>query len=180
MRCKSWAFLLYNGCEMAGMCLICALLLEKCLAVCLTLCLASDARRRGRGGSDCEICGRSGCGCCACWAMSAGGFPITRTGAACTGLPAGAWAVWSWVWWLLFPEGPAAGFQRGPLFGVALTGRVAVVVLVVLSLPDLWMISPAECGCSGQSGRRFGCVLLGMNAAGVGCCLCCHAGRGTM
>ena len=25
------------------------------------LCLASDARRRGRGGSGCEICGRSGC-----------------------------------------------------------------------------------------------------------------------
>ena len=95
-----------------------------------------------------------------CWAVSAGGFPITRTGAAYTGLPAGAWAVWSWVWWLLFPEGPAAGFQRGPLFGVALTGRGAVVVLVVLSLPDLWMISPAECGCSGQHGRRSGCVVL--------------------
>ena len=27
-----------------------------------------------------------------------------------------------------------------------------VVVLVVLSPPDLWMISPAECGCSGQRG----------------------------
>ena len=47
---------------MAGMCLIFALLLKKCLAVCLMLCLASDARRRGRGGSGCEICGRSGCG----------------------------------------------------------------------------------------------------------------------
>ena len=39
---------------MARMCLICALLLKKCLAVCLTLCLASDARRRGRGGSGWE------------------------------------------------------------------------------------------------------------------------------
>ena len=141
---------------------------KNALPCALTLCLASDARRRGRGGSGCEICGRSRCGCCACWAMSAGGFPITRTGAACTGLPADAWAVWSWVWWLLFPEGPAAGFQRGPLFGVALTGRVAVVVLVALSLPDLWMISPAECGCRGQHGRRSGYVLLGIDAAGAG------------
>jgi len=36
---------------MAGMCLICALLSKKCLAVCLTLCLASDARRDVLGGS---------------------------------------------------------------------------------------------------------------------------------
>ena len=71
-RCKSWVFLFYKGCETARMCLICALLLKKCLAVCLTLCLASDARRRGRGGSGCEICGRSGCGCCVCWMVSAG------------------------------------------------------------------------------------------------------------
>ena len=32
------------------MCLICALLLKKGLAVCLTLCLASDARRDMLGG----------------------------------------------------------------------------------------------------------------------------------
>jgi len=69
---------------------------------------------------------------------------------------------------LLLPAGSAVGFQCGPLFGVALTGRGAVVVLVVLSLPGLWMISPAECGCSGQRGRRSGCVLLGMDAAGAG------------
>ena len=48
------------------------------------------------------------------------------------------------------------GFQCGP----ALVGCGAVVVLVVLSLPDLWLISPAEYGCSGQCGRRSGCVVL--------------------
>lgn len=32
---------------MPGMCLICALLLKKCLAVCLTMCLVPDARRHG-------------------------------------------------------------------------------------------------------------------------------------
>ena len=37
---------------MVGMCLICALLLKNCLAVCLTLCLASDARRDVLGGSN--------------------------------------------------------------------------------------------------------------------------------
>ena len=73
-----------------GMCLICALLLKKCLAVCLVLCLASDARRCGRGGSGCEICGRSGCGLLCVGQCPPGGFPITRTGAACTGLAAGA------------------------------------------------------------------------------------------
>ena len=36
---------------MAGMCLVCALLLKKCPAVCLTLCLASDARRDALGSS---------------------------------------------------------------------------------------------------------------------------------
>ena len=85
-RCESWAFLFYKGCETARMCLICALLLKKCLAVCLTLCLASDARRCGRGGSGYEICGRSGCGRCICRAVSAGGFPIAGTGATWAGL----------------------------------------------------------------------------------------------
>ena len=66
---------------------------QKCLAVCLTARLVPDARRRGRGGSGCEICGQSGCGCCACLMVSAGGFPITRTSAAYTGL-----AVRYWVW----------------------------------------------------------------------------------
>lgn len=56
------------------------------------------------------------------------------------------------MWWLLLPAGPAVNFQRGPLPGVALVGHGAVVVLVVFSLPDLWMISPAERGCSGQRG----------------------------
>ena len=45
MRRESWVFLFYKGCETAGMCLICALLAKKCLAVCLTLCLAFEARR---------------------------------------------------------------------------------------------------------------------------------------
>ena len=75
----------------------CALFLPYCsknaLSECLTACLVLDARRRGRGGSGCEICGRSGCGCCACRMVSAGGFPITRTSAAHTGL-----AVRYWVW----------------------------------------------------------------------------------
>ena len=79
----------------------------------------------------------------------------------CAGLPAGAW-------WLLLPAGPVVGFQCGPLPGLALVGRGAVVVLVVLSLPDLWMISPAERRCSVQRGRRSGCVLLGMDAARAG------------
>ena len=35
MRCKSWDFLFYNDPETAGMCLVCALRLKKCLAVCL-------------------------------------------------------------------------------------------------------------------------------------------------
>lgn len=39
-------------------------------------------------------------------------------------------------------------------------GGLIVVVLVILSLPDLWLISPAEYGCSGQCGRRSGCVVL--------------------
>lgn len=56
------------------------------------------------------------------------------------------------------------GFQCGS----ALVGCGAVVVLVVFSLPDLWLISSAEYGCSGQCGRRSGCMLLGMDAAGVG------------
>ncbi len=60
---------------MARMCLVCALLLKKCLAVCLTLCLASDARRRGRGGSGCEICGRSGCGLLCVGQCPPGAFP---------------------------------------------------------------------------------------------------------
>ena len=57
---------------------------------------------------------------------------------------------------MLLPAGPVVGFQCGP----ALVGCGAVVVLVVLSLPDLWLISPAEYGCSGQCGRRSGCVVL--------------------
>lgn len=32
MRCKSWDFLLYIAVKMAGKCLVCALLLKKCLA----------------------------------------------------------------------------------------------------------------------------------------------------
>lgn len=60
---------------MARMCLVCALLLKKCLAVCLTLCLASDARRRGRGGSGCEICGRSGYGLLCVGQCPPGAFP---------------------------------------------------------------------------------------------------------
>ena len=47
IRCKSWDFLFYNYPETAGMCLICALRLKKCLAVCLTECLVLDARRGG-------------------------------------------------------------------------------------------------------------------------------------
>ena len=35
-----------------------------------------------------------------------------------------------------------------------------IVGVVVLSLTALWMISPAECGCIGQRGRRSGCVVL--------------------
>ena len=71
----------------------CALFLPYCSKNALSECLVLDARRRGRGGSGCEICGRSGCGCCACRMVSAGGFPITRTSAAHTGL-----AVRYWVW----------------------------------------------------------------------------------
>ncbi|EEU97881.1 hypothetical protein FAEPRAA2165_00465 [Faecalibacterium duncaniae] len=41
--------------------------------MCLTLCLASDARRCGRGGSGYEICGRSGGGRYTCRAVSTGG-----------------------------------------------------------------------------------------------------------
>ena len=47
IRCKSWDFLFYNDPETAGMCLVCALWLKKCLAVCLTECLVLDARRAG-------------------------------------------------------------------------------------------------------------------------------------
>ena len=114
---------------MPGKCLVCALLAKKRLAVCLALYLAFDARRCGRGGSGCEICGRSGGGRYTCRAVSAGGFPITRT---CSVYRSGCWCV----------------------------GGLIVVVLVILSLPDLWLISPAEYGCSGQCGRRSGCVVL--------------------
>lgn len=58
---------------------------------------------------------------------------------------------------------PAFGFQCGPLPGVVLAGCGAVAVLVGFSLPDLWMISPAEHECSGQRGRRSGCVPPGNN-----------------
>ena len=154
MRCKSWAFLFHKGCKMAGMCLICALLSKKCLAVCLTLCLASDARR--------DVLGDSGRG--------------------------NLRAVW--VWLLHVPDGVRRGLShhkdrcsvcRSACWCVvaAVPGGPAVV-LVVLSLPNLWMISPAECRCSVQHGQRSGCVLLGIDTAGVGCCLCCHAGHGTM
>ena len=75
----------------------CALFVPYCsknaLSECLTACLVLAARRRGRGGSGCEICGQSGCGCCACRMVSDRGFPITRTSAAYTGL-----AVRYWVW----------------------------------------------------------------------------------
>lgn len=117
MRCKSRVFLFHNGFKMPGMCLICALLAKKCLAVCLALYLAFDARRCGRGGSGCEICGRClvpsykrkslsglivgrafvlsggliawGCGCCK--ASSVGGWVSDRGRAGGTGRsPAGA------------------------------------------------------------------------------------------
>ena len=43
----------------------CALFVPYCskitLSECLTACLVLDARRRGRGGSGCEICRRFGC-----------------------------------------------------------------------------------------------------------------------
>ena len=50
-----WAAFSMIGCVLSclsdarhtGMCLICALLLKKCLAVCLTECLMLDARRGG-------------------------------------------------------------------------------------------------------------------------------------
>ena len=168
MRCESWAFLLYKGRKMARMCLICALLSKKCLAVCLTLCLASDARRDVLGGSgrgnlravwvwllrmlDGVRRGLShhkdGCSVCrsACWCV--GGLIVCVVAAA----PGGAFVLTS-----------SAG--RCPVWPC---WHGAVVVLVVRSPSDLWMISPAECGCSVQHGRRSGCVLLGMDAAGVG------------
>lgn len=164
MRCESWAFLFCKGCEMAGMCLICALLLKKCLAVCLTLCLASDARRDMLGGS-----GRGNLRAVWMWLLRVpddvrrgrshhkGGCSVCRS--AC-------WCVGGLIVCVVAAVSPALGFQCGPLPGVALAGCGAV--LAVLLLHDLWMISPAECGCSGQRGRRFGCVLLGMGAAGVG------------
>ena len=110
-----------------------------------------------------EIGGRSGRDCCVCRMVSAGGFPITRTGAACAGLPAGVGGL---IVCVVAAVSPALGFQCGPLPGVVLAGCGTVAVLVGFSLPDLWMISPAEHECSGQRGRRSGCVLLGMDAAG--------------
>lgn len=48
------------------------------------LCLASDARRRGRGGSGCEICGRSGCWCVGGLIV---GVVVAAPGGACGRLP---------------------------------------------------------------------------------------------
>ena len=180
MRRESWAFLFYKGCKMVGMCLICALLLKKCLAVCLTLRLNFDARRRGRGGSN--------------WGnlrtvwvrplhvpggVSAGAFPsqgqVQRV-PVCL-LVRGGLIV------CVVAVAPGGACGRLPARAAARCGSCwhgVGVVLVVRSPFDLWMISPAERRCSVQHGRRSGCALLGMDAAGVGCCLCCHAGHGTM
>ena len=168
MRCESWAFLFHKGCKMAGMCLICALLSKKCLAVCLTLCLASDARRDVLGGF------RPG--------KFAGGLGVAAVRAGWR--PPGAFPSQGRVQrvpvCLLVrgrsDRGRGGYYSRRGLWSASSAGRCPVW----LSLPALWMISPAERRCSVQRGRRSGCVLLGMDAAGVGCCLCCHAGHGTM
>ena len=47
IRCKSWDFLFYNDPEMAGMCLICALRLKKCLSCALCWCFGWGSRTVG-------------------------------------------------------------------------------------------------------------------------------------
>ena len=57
---------------------------------------------------------------------------------------------------------PGGACGRLPVRAAALAGCGAVGVLMALSPSDFRMISPAEHRCSGQRGRRSGCVLLGM------------------
>ena len=145
---------------MAGMCLICALLLKKCLAVCLTLCLASDARRGALSSS-----GRGNLRAIWAWLLRVPdgvrrGLSHHKDG--CSVCRSACWCVGGLIVCVVAAVSPALGFQCGPLPGVVLAGCGAVAVLVALCLPDLWMISPAECECSGQRGRRSGCVMLDM------------------
>ena len=91
MRCKSWAFLFYKGCETARMCLICALLLKKCLAVCLTLCLVPDARGVWAGRFRLRDLRAVWVRLAVYWAVSAGGLSHHKDG--CSMYRSGCWCV---------------------------------------------------------------------------------------
>lgn len=72
------------------MCLICALLLKNALPCALRCALLLMPGGVGGAVQAARFAGGLGAACYVLGSVRRGGFPITRTGAACTGLTAGA------------------------------------------------------------------------------------------